>query len=147
MKNYRYIIEDKSFMQKIFNMITVFILIAFAFAIIPLTAQAASVNEMNNERLMLGSLCDCMPDEAAICHIPPGNHDEKHTIHIGDSTISAHLAHGDTLGACPGDIEEFTSIKDELNGACTCADGTAGNWYNNSPILTQDSTLRDIYGR
>lgn len=35
-----------------------------------------------------------------VCHIPPGNPGKAHTIRISRSALKAHLAHGDTLGAC-----------------------------------------------
>ncbi|HKP97914.1 MAG TPA: hypothetical protein VJ385_19415 [Fibrobacteria bacterium] len=36
-----------------------------------------------------------------ICHIPPGNHGNGHTITVGSSSLKAHLAHGDKVSACP----------------------------------------------
>jgi hypothetical protein len=39
--------------------------------------------------------------QVTICHIPPGNPGNAHTITVGASAVPAHLAHGDTLGACP----------------------------------------------
>jgi hypothetical protein len=36
-----------------------------------------------------------------ICHIPPGNPDNAHTISVAPSAVPAHLAHGDTPGPCP----------------------------------------------
>lgn len=39
--------------------------------------------------------------KAIICHIPPGNPGNAHTITIGLPAVQAHLNHGDTLGACP----------------------------------------------
>jgi hypothetical protein len=39
-------------------------------------------------------------DRITICHIPPGNPSERHTITIGSSALAAHLDHGDTVGAC-----------------------------------------------
>jgi len=45
-----------------------------------------------------------------ICHRPPGNPDNAHTITVGEAAVAAHLRHGDTVGACP-DGEE-TSIPD-----------------------------------
>lgn len=35
-----------------------------------------------------------------ICHIPPGNPDNAHTINVSVHAVPAHLAHGDTLGEC-----------------------------------------------
>jgi hypothetical protein len=38
-----------------------------------------------------------------ICHYPPGNPGNRHTITIDASALNAHKAHGDTLGDCPHD--------------------------------------------
>jgi len=35
-----------------------------------------------------------------ICHIPPGNPDNAHTITIPAGNLSGHLAHGDVEGPC-----------------------------------------------
>lgn len=43
------------------------------------------------------------PDnQVTICHIPPGNPNNAHTITVGASAVDAHLAHGDYLGPCDG---------------------------------------------
>ncbi|HNB50581.1 MAG TPA: DUF5666 domain-containing protein [Anaerolineales bacterium] len=42
-------------------------------------------------------------DKVTICHIPPGNPGNAHTITVGASAVDAHLAHGDHLGPCTGD--------------------------------------------
>jgi hypothetical protein len=60
-----------------------------------------------------GQACDdylCVPvptpcgedtsGKAVICHIPPGNPGNAHTIHVGTAAVPAHLAHGDCLGEC-----------------------------------------------
>ena len=39
-------------------------------------------------------------EKVTICHIPPGNPDNAHTITIGAPAVEAHLNHGDTLGEC-----------------------------------------------
>lgn len=42
--------------------------------------------------------------KVTLCHIPPGNPDNAHTITVGEPALSAHRAHGDTEGACdPGE--------------------------------------------
>src|SRR6185295_19387348 len=41
--------------------------------------------------------------KVTICHIPPGNPGNAHTITVGASAVPAHQAHGDTLGACGGE--------------------------------------------
>lgn len=35
-----------------------------------------------------------------ICHIPPGNPSNAHTINVSQSAVPAHLAHGDRMGTC-----------------------------------------------
>ena len=42
-------------------------------------------------------------DHATICHVPPGNPDNAHTIVVGVDAVPAHLGHGDTEGPCPVD--------------------------------------------
>jgi hypothetical protein len=39
-------------------------------------------------------------DKVAVCHIPPGNPANAHTIVVGAPAVAAHLRHGDRLGAC-----------------------------------------------
>jgi hypothetical protein len=44
------------------------------------------------------------PSHAVVlCHIPPDEPASAHTIKVGHGGVPAHLAHGDTLGACPDD--------------------------------------------
>jgi hypothetical protein len=38
--------------------------------------------------------------KAEICHVPPGNPANAHTITISENAVRAHLAHGDYRGAC-----------------------------------------------
>jgi hypothetical protein len=53
-----------------------------------------------------------------ICHIPPGNPDNFHTITVSENALPAHLAHGDLGGAC-NDL--CATICDDGN-ACTVDD-------------------------
>ena len=41
------------------------------------------------------------PKKVLICHIPPGNPDNAHTICVGAAAVDAHQSHhGDPIGAC-----------------------------------------------
>jgi hypothetical protein len=41
-----------------------------------------------------------------ICHVPPGNPDNAHTIQVEPDSVSAHIAHGDYEGACIDDDDD-----------------------------------------
>ncbi|HYR23448.1 MAG TPA: hypothetical protein VEP30_11070 [Chthoniobacterales bacterium] len=43
------------------------------------------------------------PNKCTICHVPPGNPPNAHTLTIGCSAVQAHLRNhpGDCLGPCP----------------------------------------------
>lgn len=41
------------------------------------------------------------PNKVLICHIPPGNPDNAHTICVSSHAVEPHQTHhGDTIGAC-----------------------------------------------
>jgi hypothetical protein len=48
---------------------------------------------------------DPSTDRVTLCHFPPGNPDNAHTITVGLPALPAHLAHGDTVGPCPDEPE------------------------------------------
>ncbi len=50
-----------------------------------------------------------------ICHIPPGNPANFHTITISEKAFAAHLAHGDLSGACSAVCADLCDDGD----ACT----------------------------
>jgi hypothetical protein len=50
--------------------------------------------------LMSADQAQGQASKVTICHIPPGNPDNAHTISVDDNAVPAHLAHGDTLGEC-----------------------------------------------
>ncbi|HJU87337.1 MAG TPA: hypothetical protein VJ788_08225 [Gemmatimonadota bacterium] len=59
-----------------------------------------------------------------LCHVPPGNPDAAHTVDVGAPSVPAHLAHGDTEGACaddggedPEDPEEDPDSDEDSDGA------------------------------
>lgn len=45
-------------------------------------------------------------DQFKICHYPPGNPENAHTLTISENAWPAHQKHGDTLGPCSGDDGE-----------------------------------------
>lgn len=56
-----------------------------------------------------------------VCHIPPGNPDNAHTITISERAVEAHLDHGDQVGEC----ESGTTVADGETGdqpdvPCAC---------------------------
>jgi hypothetical protein len=44
-------------------------------------------------------------EKITICHIPPGNPANSHEITVSVNALSAHLAHGDSIGKCDKDDE------------------------------------------
>jgi hypothetical protein len=70
------------------------------------------------------------PGKVTICHVPPGNARNAHTTEIASSALSAHLAHGDYLGACrppvcsPGATTSCYSGPAGTAGVGACAEGT-----------------------
>ena len=58
------------------------------------TQNDTANNSSNNNQSSQGN-------EVTICHFPPGNPANRQTISVNSNALSAHLAHGDTIGACP----------------------------------------------
>jgi hypothetical protein len=59
-----------------------------------------------------------------VCHVPPGNPQNAHTIRVGAAAVPAHLDHGDYLGPCINGSGEPKGIQDENsargNGTLAC---------------------------
>ena len=49
-----------------------------------------------------------------ICHLPPGNPNNKQTLIIGSPAVKAHLAHGDYLGDCKTNDDGNQTINETL---------------------------------
>eukprot|EP00928_Gymnodinium_smaydae_P072470 TRINITY_DN5581_c0_g1_i2.p1 TRINITY_DN5581_c0_g1~~TRINITY_DN5581_c0_g1_i2.p1 ORF type:complete len:427 (-),score=70.22 TRINITY_DN5581_c0_g1_i2:284-1564(-) len=57
--------------------------------------------------------------KVVMCHFPPGNPDNFHTISVNENAVRAHLAHGDILGPCSkvcNDPQLFSPIVYEFTG-------------------------------
>jgi hypothetical protein len=61
--------------------------------------------------------------KTTVCHIPPGNPANAHTICVGNPAVPAHLDHGDFVGtcACTTDIDAGVEID-----AFDCGSGCTG---------------------
>ena len=64
-----------------------------------------------------------------VCHIPPGNPDNFHTVTVSERALSSHLAHGDLQGACN---DRCTDLCND-NNACTM-DDTGDCEQNSCPV-------------
>jgi hypothetical protein len=59
-----------------------------------------------------------------LCHVPPGNPDNAHTITVGTPAVRAHLRHGDHLGACEGSSESDAGTPPPTDGGSSGGGGT-----------------------
>ena len=60
----------------------------------------------------------CAPHDlkkTTICHFPPGNSANAHTLCVGKSAVLAHLDHGDYLGTCKQETP-CTPLSGGMNG-------------------------------
>ena len=49
-----------------------------------------------------------------ICHVPPGNPDNAHTLSISVNAMRAHLAHGDYIDKCAENGDDETNDEEEI---------------------------------
>jgi Prealbumin-like fold domain len=81
--------------------------------------------------------------QVTICHRPPGDPQNVQTIAVGQSAVSAHLGHGDTLGACPPPPPQpatLTVTKQVINDDGGTAQ--ASDFTLRLHIINCDGTLR-----
>jgi hypothetical protein len=69
--------------------------------------------------------------KVTVCHVPPGNPDNFHTISVGENAVKAHLAHGDFLGACvtcpcweEAELQSITADNQLDPGGLSCSSGS-----------------------
>ncbi len=99
--------------------------------------------------------CDCSisveESNDVICHVPPGNHQNMHSIRVGAPAIHAHLEHGDMLGPCPGDEAEVEREHEVAQSppSCACENDVTGNWYHapTSMSAAEAHSLRSVSGQ
>jgi hypothetical protein len=68
----------------------------------PVTVENMDVTNVNftNQPVAPTATPTVTPKKVTICHIPPGNPENRQTITVDESAVQAHLKHGDTLGPC-----------------------------------------------
>jgi hypothetical protein len=55
-------------------------------------------------------------NKVTICHVPPGNPNNAHTITVGESAVLTHMTqHGDTIGPCSGETSNEESSNEKSN--------------------------------
>jgi len=54
--------------------------------------------------------------KVTVCHVPPGNPENSHTIRVGAPAVDAHLAHGDSLTEC-GDSNSNDDNENSKNNS------------------------------
>ena len=64
--------------------------------------------------------CECVSGTVTLCHIPPGNPANAHTITVGCAARDTHLAHGDTCGPCTDGM--FANAESSATGSCCFTD-------------------------
>jgi hypothetical protein len=72
-----------------------------------------------------GQLMCTNPKKVLICHIPPGNPANEHSICVGKPAVEPHQRlHGDTIGACspttpppPPDVDAGASTGGSSDGS------------------------------
>ena len=64
--------------------------------------------------------------KATICHRPPGNPSNAHTISVGESAVPAHIAHGDSRGSCPQNQDNSVQQNNGNNGNGNGGNGNTG---------------------
>ncbi len=63
-------------------------------------SSAALAPPVSTPQLGLAAMTLISAAKVEICHIPPGNPSNSHTLVVSTNALSAHTAHGDTTGAC-----------------------------------------------
>jgi len=65
-----------------------------------------------------------------VCHIPPGNPGNSHTITVSENAVQAHLGHGDLLGACFCDQNQCQNggVCNNIDAICICPPGFTGQF-------------------
>src|SRR4051812_6443752 len=64
------------------------------------SSRSVSMSSYNDDKDRDHDEDDDANCKVTVCHVPPGNHCNEHTIRVGKSAVPAHIAHGDYPGSC-----------------------------------------------
>ncbi|CAM1362940.1 hypothetical protein TSEDIMI_10320 [Tenacibaculum sediminilitoris] len=67
------------------------LVISFSFFLAPLLTNQTTLTSKDSKD---------KDSKITICHVPPGNPSNVHSITISEKALKAHLAHGDFFGFC-----------------------------------------------
>ena len=81
--------------------------------------------------------------KVTICHIPPGNPENKHSITISLRALDHHLAHGDYIGECVADTgdDDTTEPTDTDGDGVPDSEDNCPNVYNPGQELVPGTTV------
>lgn len=88
--------------------------------------------------ILLGSSAAWAGSKVEVCHVPPGDPANFHTITVSEKAFSKHLAHGDLAGACN---QICATLCDDGN-ACT-VDDTGDCEQNGCPAMPEAVSCDD----
>ena len=66
-------------------------------------------------------------EKVTICHFPPGNPVNAHTITVGSPAVAAHLAHGDSEGDCESESGSTGDTSSTNSTSSTVGTSNIGN--------------------
>ena len=80
-------------------------------------------------------------DHVAICHVPPGNPDNEHTITVGEPAVDAHVDnHGDSMGSCDADTTTTSTSSTTTTEAPTTTTSTTTTSTTTTSSTTTSTT-------
>jgi len=83
-----------------------------------------------------GTLVCPSPKKVFVCHIPPGNPANAHTICVAQPAVKAHSEHhGDAEGACPEADGGVTVPEDNTDAGTTDSGSDAGTTDPQVPVI------------
>jgi len=84
--------------------------------------------------MLLASGAMAKQPKVDVCHVPPGNPANAHTINISENAVPDHIAHGDTLGECECQVDEDCA-NDTLCDEDSCVAGKCQHFQVGCPAI------------